>query len=337
MANIKNRDDDALDIVLYVDDDYAGHWIVPDWTNQVVEIEVSPGPHRLIIEWMDPDTGEDYQSVESADFAPGETRKVNVEVERHEVTPTNTPLPRPVTDQPEIVSMVEATPGPDTEPDQERDESGRELSEEETTQRLQEASGYSEEFPEMYVAVEEEIVDSFSDPAIYADLLVYSASPAGHAVEGQEIKATLFIQNQSDYPVAVAAAIVLPSQDVFKHNEKAYFSSISNISAWDWNTESAMQFYYGGGAFILEPGQVLTFDSRVIPDQAGYFDVTGEIFYDWDPVRIKAYTAAKTTVLPFALGITVVEYDLDEMEHVTLAKSIFVEEKECSWGGLICR
>ena len=101
----------------------------------------------------------------------------------------------------------------------------RALSEEETIQRLEEASGYSEDFPEMYVAVEDEIVDSFSDTVIYADLLVYSASPAGYAVEGQEIKATLFIQNQSDHPVAVAAAIVLPSQDVFKHSEKAYFSS----------------------------------------------------------------------------------------------------------------
>ena len=126
---------------------------------------------------------------------------------------------------------------------------------------------------------------------------------------------------------------------MFKHSEKAYFSSISNITAWDWNTEAAMQFHYGGGAFILEPGQNLTFDSRVIAKQDGYFDVTGEIFYDWDPMRIKSYTDAKKGRVgwAFALGITVVEYDFDEMGHVTLAKSIFVEEKKCSWGGLICR
>jgi len=329
VVNVKNRDDDLLPVTLYLDDREVAAGSVEHWSNWVEEIVVSPGYHRFLAEWTDSDTGQRYEATAEQSFRPGDTLKVNLEVERHEAAPTVTPIPPVATEVPIPVPSPEAVVEP-----------AHELTEQEAEIAMKEASGYADEFPELYAKVEADISDTFAVSGIEANLKVHSASPAGYATEGNKVNLALNIHNTSNRPVAISAAIVLPAQNIFKHQEVDYSVSMTGAGFWGWQLESALEWYYGGGAFILEPDQELTFVSDVIPKQSGYFDVSAEVFYDWDESRIQAYRLLKGAPIPnmsFALGMTVLEYDLTKMQHCTLAKSIFVEEKQCSWGGLVCR
>ena len=194
-----------------------------------------------------------------------------------------------------------------------------------------EAFGGSGDFPEMLEAVEGEIAESFSAKGIEAALAVQSAGKAGFAAKGQKLRATLAIANSNPYPVGVAAAIVLPPQDVFRYGEGSYYATIQSpltswyspeehyaitnlltwpsrkmmesfeaAEEWTWrNFHGPLQLYYGGGVFILEPGYVMIFSSEITSQQSGYLDVQGEIYYTDEPMETYSYVEM---FLPFARG-----------------------------------
>jgi hypothetical protein len=236
---------------------------------------------------------------------------------------------------------------------------------------IKDVLGSTNEFSVMYEAIEEEISDSFSKDGVDAALTVQSSGKAGKAVEGKKVTITLILANKNLKPIGVSAEIVPSESFTYKEDENTvtkqrikqapeggtiteFYSGDRNTASqiqtflsrriddcletlveWTWHTlQDPVVLREEGSALILEPYQVLIYTAEITPEQTGCLDISGEIYYTKEPI------VTSTTVdeyKHFALKSEVVKLDPDKTEHVTLKKSITVEEKKkCYLGGLIC-
>jgi outer membrane protein assembly factor BamB len=538
VVNIKNKDDDGIFVMLYIDDELRNTTSLSHWTQHVEYFTLPSGTHKFGIEWRDPGTYKDYNVTVTQDFEPGEMLKVNLEIAEHRATTAEVYVKNSYSEQLEMFLDIdggsedekkvapssymkyfgsyEVSPGSHTfeiyweDPDTEQvywtdatetfeeedskeikliaekqgpalevevkpiffvmevgdkqhmdititntgDETAKQvdviliskntrvaeldkssisigdikpgeawiessflpqieaLKEGESTievkvrgknlpeisksivvsvsesgsiflkdadlgeplearpssEFIEETFGPSADESDMWENAEDYITDVYSSEVLDAVLSVQSSSKAGHAVEGETIKITLELLNKDTVPIAVAMAILPPSQLVFKYDEGEYTATTQKIKQpiesitsspkdnvilylrdlpafvldetletgeeWLWHAlHDPVQFREEGSGLIVEPNQMLIFTAEITPEEAGWLDISGEIYYTKEPI-IKYTTEAQLTT--FAIETKSVEFDPDNVEHIALRKSILVEEKECSLWGLVC-
>ena len=138
--------------------------------------------------------------------------------------------------------------------------------------------------------------------------------------EGDEVEVRLEIENDSRYNLALVAGIFYPGYDagVFDLEEKKYTISFE----WNGGLSSLIGSFktklIGGKFVVMPPGSKLYVYSKVVPEQTGYLDVQGLIYY--------------TTERKYQ------EYDIEFLDEAPKAyqesevsETILVKERPCSW------
>ncbi|MBU2635137.1 hypothetical protein KJ841_01520 [Patescibacteria group bacterium] len=184
-------------------------------------------------------------------------------------------------------------------------------------------NSYKEEFVEAYEMIEGGIAHVIIKDAKLDVKLEVQGNTAGKIPkvnEGDEVEVRLEIENDSRYNLALVAGIFYPGYDagVFELEEKKYTISFE----WDGGLSSLIGSFktklIGGKFVVMPPGSKLYVYSKVVPEQTGYLDVQGLIYYTTE----KKYQ----------------EYDigfLDEApkayQESEVSETILVEQRPCDW------
>ncbi len=197
----------------------------------------------------------------------------------------------------------------------------QEVEDEETIEKIYEDQiSYKEEYDDAYDEVEDSMTTQMEIKDADLDVrLEIQGSTAGKvlkATEGEPIEVRLEIENNSDDQVVLAAGILYP--DDFDLDEKEYTISLE----WEGGFSSligSFEIELTDGKFIvMPPGSKVYVYSKVVPEETGYLDVQGLIFYTTE----KKYQEMDPGFLTDAP---------DDYEESEISNSIFAEKKPCNW------
>ena len=184
-------------------------------------------------------------------------------------------------------------------------------------------NSYKEEFVEAYEMIEGGIAQVVIRDAKLAIRLEVQGNTAGKVPkvnEGDEVEVRLEIENDSRYNLALAAGIFYPGYDagVFDLEEKKYTISFE----WDGGLSSLIGSFktklIGGKFVVMPPGSKLYVYSKVVPEQTGYLDVQGLIYYTTER-KYQEYDIGFLDEAPKAY------------QESEVSETILVEERPCNW------
>ncbi len=138
--------------------------------------------------------------------------------------------------------------------------------------------------------------------------------------QGDEVEVRLEIENDSRYNLALAAGIFYPGYDagVFNLEEKKYTISFE----WDGGLSSLIGSFktklIGGKFVVMPPGSKLYVYSKVVPEQTGYLDIQGLIYYTTEK-KYQKYDIGFLDEAPKAY------------QESEVSETILVEERPCNW------
>lgn len=145
---------------------------------------------------------------------------------------------------------------------------------------------------------------------------------------GNTVKSWLRIINNTNYSMAVVAGIVYPGQlkNAFRLEEKKYTLSCSRVSNNSLLTTiigSANAKRLGGQYFILPSSHQLIIYSKIVPQQEGYLDVSGVVYYS----KEKMYANSSLV----QVNIAPVNFETSFQKTKEVSNSILVTKKKCGW------
>jgi len=195
---------------------------------------------------------------------------------------------------------------------------------EEVSQEMAEAiyedqTNYKEEYVDAYYELEDSIIQMRVRDASLKVNLEVQGNTSGKVIKtnkGDEIEARLSIINDSDYSLALTAGIFYTQG--FDLEEKKYTISFK----WDGGLSSLVGSFktklINCKYIILSPGAELIVYSRVVPQETGYLDVQGLIFYNTE----KKYQKWDARFL---------ENAPPNYQETEVSDTILINEKPCSW------
>lgn len=184
-------------------------------------------------------------------------------------------------------------------------------------------TNYKEEYVEAYEMIEGGIAQVVIKDAKLDIRLEIQGNTAGKIPkvnQGDEVEVRLEIENDSRYNLALAAGILYPGYNAgaFELEEKKYTISFE----WEGGLSSLIGSFktklIGGKFVVMPPGSKLYVYSKVVPEQTGYLDVQGLIYYTTEK-KYQKYDIGFLDEAPKAY------------QESEVSETILVKEKPCNW------